>query len=350
MVRDERLAEPDAEAVARAARAATGREVASVEPISKGINATYRVAFADGDLAVLKAATFNTAAELRPEPRLLRRLAREATIPVPEVLAIVEDGGPLGTFHFLLDYCDGRLVGDLGRLSVAEQERLVRATGRHLGRLHEHRLLDTCGPLRVTDPAGDRTPEFTTESEHESWGAVFASLADHPVSLFERVQCGDDPGRFVDLVPDVVAAFEGVESAIAEPETPVVLHGDFRHDNMVLAPPDEEGPLVRAVLDFGDPYVGDYRFDLAFAEDAMLRVQFPTSDRADHLAELLRETYADERGIDSAEIATESYAYYLLVQRARWMAVAMKWDEYDDPDAVERAYRSFVREQLDEIG
>jgi aminoglycoside phosphotransferase (APT) family kinase protein len=161
------------------------------------------------------------------------------------------------------------------------------------------------------------------------------------------VQCGDDPGWFADLVPDVVTVFEEVEDAIEEPETPTILHRGFHLDNFLLDP--EADRPIRTVLDFGDPYVGDYRLDLAYAEDGSIRVQLPESERADDLAELLRTAYARERGIDSGEITNDSYPYYLLTQRARWMAVAMKWDEYDDPDAVERAYRSSVREQLADV-
>ena len=349
MVRDDRLPEPDTEAVVRAAREACGREVSRVEPISKGINAIYRVTFADGDRAVLKAATFNTTDELRPEPRLLRAVSRGTTVPVPDVLAIAEDGGTLGVFHFVLDYCEGRQIRDLTRLSADEQKRLVRDVGRRLARLHEYRPVETCGPLRVIDSGGER-PDFTTGTEYESWGEAFATFAAHPVDLLERVQCGDDPGRFADLVPDVVSAFDGVADAVEDPETPTLLHRDFHLDNFVLAPEkDETDRPIRTVLDFGDPYVGDYRLDLAYAEDAVVNVQLPTSNRANRLADLLRRTYADERGINLEAIVDERYAYYLLVQRARWMAVAMQWDEYDDPAAVERAYRSFVREQLEKI-
>ncbi|UPV99381.1 phosphotransferase [Halorussus gelatinilyticus] len=360
MVRDERLDEPDAEAVARAAREARGRAVADVTPISKGINAIYRIRFAGGEVAVLKAATFNTTAELRPEPYLLRALADATTLPVPEVLATAEDGGPLGVFHFLLEHREGRQIRDLDGLSWADRERLVRAVGRHLARLHEFRLAeaegpvaasldaDDCGPLRMTDPEAGATPAFTADGG-DSWGEVFASLADHPASLVEQVQCGDDPGRFADLVPDIVAAFDGVADAITEPETPAVLHRDFHLDNFVLGSDEEGGLDVRTVLDFGDPYVGDYRLDLAFAEDATIRVQLPTEDRAADLRHLLRRSYARERGIDPDEIVNGNYPYYLLVQRSRWMSVALDWKSCDDPAAVERAYRSFVRERLAEI-
>ncbi|WP_135851616.1 phosphotransferase family protein [Halorussus salinus] len=360
MVRDERLDEPGPDAVARAARDASGRAVADVTPISKGINAIYRVRFADDEEAVLKAATFNSAAELRPEPYLLQTLADETALPVPDVLAIVEDGGPLGVFHFLLEHCEGRQIRDLDGLSWSEREQLVAAVGRHLARLHEFRLsgadasvesridAEECGPLRMTGPDEGATPEFTTDGG-DLWGEVFASLADHPVSLVEQVQCGDDPGRFADLVPDIAAAFEGAADAIAAPERPSVLHRDFHLDNLLLGS-DADGDLgVRTVLDFGDPYVGDYRLDLAFAEDATIRVQLPTDDRATELCALLRRSYARKRGIDPDEIVNKNYPYYLLVQRSRWMSVALDWEACDDPAAVERAYRSFVREQLAEI-
>lgn len=349
MVRDESLAEPDTNAVAQAAQKAEGRRVINVKPIPKGINAIYRVTFADDDIAVLKAATFNTTGELRPEPHLLTALARETTVPVPEVLAVVENSGSLDTFHFLLEHCEGWQTRKLDRLSAVEQERLVREAGRYLARLHEYRPAKACGPLRLTDQGAKTSREFTTGTTHNSWATTFSSLAAHPIQLLKQVQCGDDTGRFTDLVPDVVAAFESVADAIEEPEMPTLLHRDFHLDNFILA---SEGTNLRiqSVLDFGDPYIGDYRLDLAFAEDAIIRVQLPTSDRAARLAELFRSTYACERGIDSEEIVNENYAYYLMVQRCRWMAVAMKWEEYDDPEAVEQAYRSFVSECLAQVG
>jgi aminoglycoside phosphotransferase (APT) family kinase protein len=338
MVRDDRLSPPNADAAASAVTDATGRSVATVEPISKGINAIYRVTFADGERAVLKTATFNTAAELRPEPRLLDRLGRETSVPVPDVLAIVDDGGSLGVFHYLLEHRSGRQVRSLQNLPASAQDRLVEEVATLLARVHEYRVLETPGFLRVTG-TGSETG-FTT-TDHDTWGEVLATLVDHIVPLFERVH---EDGPFAGIVPDVVTAFEGIDDAIAPPETHVLLHRDCFLDNLLLGD-DDETPLVRTLLDFGDPIVGDYRLDLAFAEDAILDVQRLPPERTTTLRDRFRTTYASERGLDPASIVDERYEYYRLLHRCRWAAVAIDDEASSDPETLRR-YDAFFSDRL----
>jgi len=117
-----------------------------------------------------------------------------------------------------------------------------------------------------------------------------------------------------------------------------------RWDNLLLGD-DDEAPLVRTLLDFGDPIVGDYRLDLAFAEDAILDVQRLLPERTTRLRDRFRTTYASERGVDPASIVDERYEYYRLLHRCRWAAVAIDWEDSSNLERLRR-YEAFFSDRL----
>ena len=385
MVRESPLDRPDSGIVAEAAARATGRSVARVRPVDEGLNAVYRVAFADDDTtreAVLKAATFANDAEFLPEPRLLSLLA-DGPVPVPAVLATVgADESPFDAAFCLTEFVPGRHVADALSLPPAVHERLVREAGRHLAGVHDldvaRRAAVLGGPYGdLRTPGGDpaRPMEIresgrsgsTDDPGHDAWPARLASVVDRVADgLAGETLTSGGQDRFADLVPVVREAVE----AATIPESPPVatIHGDLRPANLVLAGDeaaeaggaDDAAPLVRAVLDFGTCETGDGLLDLALAENALVEVPLGGTDRGDRLATSLRTAYAASRSADvGARLGLrgggpdESYRAYLLLARAKRLGsfgYMAQFAREADPEAVATRWRGSVAEAARRLG
>lgn len=359
MVRDDPLDWPDPAKAATAAERALDRPVTDATTIEEGVNAAYRLELADGTAVVLKAATLATDEEFWPEPHVLAHVGRETTIPVPEVLATIAPKGslasdetaapgenPLGVAAFVSRYCEGRHETDVLELSHEAHEQLVREIGQYLAKLHDLSLADGFGNLRVEDG------RFTVPNARDSWEEWFGELADDSLAglVGEGLLMDDDP-RFADLEPAVRDALEGFPPGDAGREIdPVVLHGDPRPANLVLAP-DDADQIVRAVIDFGGQ-TGDSLLELARAEDALVDVPLGGTDRADHLRRRLREAYRTTRDAPVGDRFDAVYPYYRLYARTRSLAAFDFWAQFareDDPDAIARRWRAFVRSRVAEV-
>lgn len=346
MVRETPLSPPSESAAGDAAAAALDRRVAEAARVAEGLNAVYRVEFADGRRAALKVATLATDAELLAEARFQRRVADETEVPAPAVLAAVgPEAGPLDAAHFLADYRAGRQVTDALDLSASARERLVVEAGRHLAAIHGVDVAGGFGDLRVVDGA------LAVGRDRGSAAEWFAERAAEAADrLGGEGWATDDDARFADLVPDVRAAFEGARDVLAGATvSPSPLHEDYRPANLVFAPRDDGDPLTRAVLDFGEPRAGDGLLDLALAEDALVDVPLGGAGRADHLREALRSAYLERR---PGVALDERYPCYRLYARARRLGAFDYWVQFareDDPGAVARRWRAFVRARLGEF-
>jgi len=106
---------------------------------------------------------------------------------------------------------------------------------------------------------------------------------------------------------------------------PVLLHGDYRPANLVLAP-EGERPVLRGVID-GGGQVGDGLLDLALAESALVDVPLGDDDRVPRLRRLLRETYRDHRPVDDAAFAVR-YPYYRLYALVKCMGAFDYFEQF----------------------
>lgn len=305
MVRDPPLDPPSPAAAADAAAAVLDREVASATTIADGLNAVYRVDLADGDRLVLKAATVAEDEDARPEPRVLSRVAGQTDVPVPEVVATVDpEDSPLGVAFYLMDYVEGCRNPRARDLDPERLERVVAASGRYLAAVHDIEVPNRVGRLRVVD--GDlRVPDPETD-----WATAFADVAsDRVAKVRGEGYLADGDARFADLAPEAADALAGFTDALETPVAPVLLHGDYRPDNLVLAPESGQ-PAIRAVIDFGGD-VGDGLSDLALAEQSLVDVPVADPDRAADLRATLRSAYREHRAVDEAAFERR-YPYYRL--------------------------------------
>lgn len=339
MVRDAPLDPPSEAAAADAARAVLDRAVAAAAIIDPGLNATYRVALADGDSLVMKVATFAANDDALAEARVLDRLDRDSPVPVPGVEAVSPAGdGLLDPVSYLMEYCDGRTDVHARTLAPETHERVVAEAGRHLAGIHSlavgervGRLRAVDGGLRVTDP-------------YEHWRAEFREWWEIQVDRLRGEFVTADPdARFADCAPAVADAFAQFP---ADDAAPVLLHGDFRPANLVLAPPGDR-PAVRAVIDVGTD-VGDGLLDLALAETALADVPVDDPDRAANLRTALRDAYRDHRVVDAAAFERR-YPFYRLYALAKYMGAFEYFEQFapGSPDAVADRWRAALDDRLD---
>lgn len=216
--------------------------VSTLFRVDAGQNHTYRVTLRDGRELFLKVGTrFPDAFAAEPETVALVR--RRTAIPVPEVFAVGTE--PLGYPFALYEFVPDSAPDWVRDLDPAVAERLCREAGETLAALHEiefpafGRLGVEDGSLAVVDP----TPY--PDALRASLDRQLEQLRDSPFAA----HCDRLETLGVQLVE--AADLDGVD--------PVLVHGDYRLDNLRVDPTAD--PVTRAVVDWELPTAGDPLWD-----------------------------------------------------------------------------------------
>jgi aminoglycoside phosphotransferase (APT) family kinase protein len=179
-----------------------------------------------------------TAHDVVREARLQQALA-PLGIRVPHIRAVCEDPALLGVAFYVADYVDGSVVTDALPPGLEDQ-----SARRRLG----EDLVDVLVEIHSADVS---TPSL-------------APLV-RPGNYLER-----QVRRFSGLweinatrsLPLVAQVGERLGASVPEQQGPVVVHGDYRLGNMILAPQAPE--RIAAVLDWEMGAIGDPRADLGY--------------------------------------------------------------------------------------
>jgi aminoglycoside phosphotransferase (APT) family kinase protein len=328
------LVPPDQQTVA----AALDEQVTAVRPTSDASNTdlTDVVRTAGGDLAVLKAQRRSTRASFLAEPAVVRAVADATDVPVPAVLAVAADGGPLGRPYVLTSSVSGRSPRGGEGVAVETLDRVVSVAGRQLGALHRSdaaRLsYDTFGRVRYEDG------RLVEVEGADDWPSLFVRWSRGVTQRLASTRFADLGSRLRDhfrTFPDC----PGVDR-----ETATLAHADYRFENLRVDPDGE--PPVRAVLDWADPPAVHGEFCLAHAEEYLVDRLVADPGRRHRL----RTAYADRRGRTLDAAFEERYAHYRLFARVCTMVVFDGWAAYapDDPESAERRCRATVGDLLAE--
>ncbi|GAB3597364.1 phosphotransferase family protein [Angustibacter peucedani] len=172
-----------------------------------------------------------TAHDMAREHRVISALAGSA-VPVPAtVLECAAEGSPLGAPFYVMERVEGEVLRSADALrTVPLDERAPLA----------HRLVDTLAALHAVDPdsvglADFGRPEGFMTRQVSRWGR----------------QLDASRSREVDGID---ALHDGLAARVPEAQRAVVVHGDFRLDNLLVRP----GPWdVAAVLDWEMATLGD---------------------------------------------------------------------------------------------
>ncbi|WP_332678865.1 phosphotransferase family protein [Brevundimonas sp.] len=157
--------------------------------------------------------------------------------PVARPHALCTDDGVIGSMFYVMDKVEGRVLWDLKLPGMEPSERRA---------IYEAQV-DTLAALHAFDPAaiglGDYgRPGNYFERQVGRWTKQYRASEIDPIPAMDRL---------IEFLP-----------ATLPPEGPTrIVHGDFRLDNMILAP---DAPQVRAVLDWELSTLGDPMADFSY--------------------------------------------------------------------------------------
>ncbi len=170
------------------------------------------------------------------EFRVMRALGG-SPVPVPRVRALCEDASVLGTSFYVMDYVEGRILGDqtLPGVAPAERRAMYAELGRVLASLHgvDYR---SCG-LQDFGREGRYV-----ERQIERWTRQYRASETRRIAAMDNL---------IDWLGERVPA----QAATS------IVHGDYRLDNVVFHSGE---PRIVAVLDWELSTLGDPLVDFAY--------------------------------------------------------------------------------------
>lgn len=157
--------------------------------------------------------------------------------PVARPYALCIDDGVIGSMFYVMDKVDGRVLWDLKLPGMEPAQRRA---------IYDSQV-DALAALHAFDPA-----------------AIGLSGYGRPGNYFER-QVGRWTKQYraseIDPIPAMDRLLEFLPATLPPDGPTRIVHGDFRLDNMILAP---DGPQVRAVLDWELSTLGDPMADFSY--------------------------------------------------------------------------------------
>ena len=170
--------------------------------------------------------------------------------PVPQPLGLCEDGAVIGAPFYVMALVEGRTLWDGALPGMAAEAR----------RAHYEAMIDTLAALHRIDPAAVGLGDYGRAGNYFE-RQVARWTKQYRAAETDRIQAVD---RLIDWLPRTLPPQTGVS----------IVHGDYRIDNLILAP---DGPEVRAVLDWELSTLGDPLADFSYL---LMNWQTPPDGRA----------------------------------------------------------------------
>lgn len=290
---------------------AVRRELHRVPP-----HVTYEITFG-GRRAVCKLAT-GPEADLATEGQLLEFVARETTIPVPEVLAV-------GSDYFVAAWHDG--VPDSTHDDGDPTETWARTVGIGMATLHAE-----------TESVFERTGFFAAERDdltlrtRESWTETVEAFLDSRREFLVGTGYADVAAEALEFVREYPEAF-------ATPDTPVLCHGNYLPAHVGVAESE-----VTCVVDFEHALCGPGEYDF-------WRTAMPVFEARGRpaLEEAFREGYESIRSLpDGFDRRAKCYRTLNAVSYFRSLFLQ---DQHDEAETERRAERmsEYVTTSIDDL-
>jgi aminoglycoside phosphotransferase (APT) family kinase protein len=213
-------------------------------------NLTFDIALGDGAQqrhVILRRAPVGVKAErgahdMRREYRVLTAV-HGSTVPVPRPIALCEDESVIGGMFFLMELVPGVAVRRLDDAPALRDPAVMRAMSAS--------CIDALALLHALPVEG--MPIYDA-ARVEGYGA---RQVQNWQSRWTAVRPPDVPDG------DAAVVFAWLTDHLPAPLPPVLLHNDWKFDNLLL---DRDDPAtIRGVLDWEMATIGDPRFDLATA-------------------------------------------------------------------------------------
>ncbi|WP_046116233.1 phosphotransferase [Aquincola tertiaricarbonis] len=204
-------------------------------------NPTFKLGTADGRQYVLRrkppGVLLPSAHAVDREYRVIRALAG-TEVPVAPAHLLCEDTEVIGSMFYVMDCVEGRILWDpqLPGMAPAERTALYDELNRVMAALHR------VDPAAV-GLADHGKPGRYLERQIDRWSRQYRA------SETEKIEAAD---ALIDWLPRHLPTAD---------ETPRIVHGDFRIDNVIFHPTE---PRVLAVLDWELSTLGDPLADFAY--------------------------------------------------------------------------------------
>nr|XP_060642043.1 acyl-CoA dehydrogenase family member 10 isoform X2 [Anolis sagrei ordinatus] len=202
-------------------------------------NPTYYIKYGDHRFVLRKkppGKLLPSAHAVEREFRVLKAMA-QASVPVPEVLALCEDPSIIGTPFYLMEHCAGRIFKDpsLPGLEARQRMEIYTAMNRVLCKIHS---VD----IQVAGLEDYGKHGNYIQRQVQTWSKQYRAAETHSIPAMERL---------IEWLPSHMPASEHLS----------VVHGDFRLDNLIFHPEKTE---VVAVLDWELSTLGNPLSDVAY--------------------------------------------------------------------------------------
>lgn len=313
---------------------------------------------------VLKAPRDESSVDIGTEARLLTTVAEHTSIPVPEVIGLVDTHETFPTPYLVMERLPGENLPKraIGALSDDTLERIARESGRYLAELHQldgpsgfglittepdrslvgERPAGELEQLRVTDLQG------TSATDTSAWPRVFRAWAEDTLSRIESTQFGD-------LTDDVRPVLEELIDRMDDSYLPVIGRVDHGLHNLLIEPDTGE---ITGVIDWAFTMSIPATYDVVCVEANLAMDPWSmhpsTPDRRELVRSGIRDGYLEIAGSDVAERTEQQRSAYLLLALLRAMEHLDMMPEFVMRGASERerqesiqAYRRTVKVLLE---
>ncbi|WP_264556490.1 phosphotransferase family protein [Halocatena marina] len=246
-------------------------EVQNATPAVDGHHIVYHldIAMQSGrQQCVLKATPPEKSPTCGDEARTLAILAAHTSLPVPEVLGVVDDDEHLPTPLFVSTTLPGANYNRtmLATFSETAIERLAHSTGRHLAMLHALDAVEAYGfvDIDADETLGGDCPSVTSgqlvvQNPTRSWTEYLTAECDQKCTWLTETQFGD-------LAPVVRPVLDVQIDSLSGEFEPIIARIDQSLDNVLL---DPETSAVTGLLDWEFCVAATPAYDLAFVEHSL---------------------------------------------------------------------------------
>lgn len=293
-------------------------ELEDAVPAERGHTAVYHTEIdMDGGVrrCVLKASPDDLAHGIVAESRLLALLDDRTSIPVPAVIAVVDDHDDLPTPFFLMEAMPGTALPyrETGLVSDRVLRRIARQTGEYLGELHSVDAVASFGAVSYDRSArlvGGQpavgVDRFGVENGFDSWSAFLSASVDPELDTLET-------SRFADLAPRIRSGIRDRIQSLTGSFAPVLGRIDHGVHNLLVRPEDGD---IEAVIDWGFTLAVTPGYDLQTVEwvlsGAVLSPLPDASDRRALVRDAMADGYRETAPYPSGEMAEHGTLYELM--------------------------------------
>lgn len=317
-------------------------EFEHVEPAERGFCSVYRVEGGDPPQEYyLKISPDGQPWGIPVEARVQAVLAAETSLPVPEVVGVVDGHDRLPTPYYLMEARPGEELPyeHVARCEDGFLRRLARETGAYLAELHGVPAVEQFGHVRHdgpdlsgAPPAGDPSV-LSVGDPHDSWPAYLRERVD------QELQRHAD-SRFDGLTADLEAFFEEAIGELSGPFDPVLGRNDHGLHNLLVKPATG---AITGMLDWGYTLAVPAAFDVAFAaylySGAFMAGLPEVRDRRPLVREAMLEGYRSVAPERAAALELDP-AYEVLAM----IRIMNDFGHLDLPEGTETAVADRVRE------